>query len=419
MGLKFLDDRLRWPTKTLTLSFPMPGNVSLNPSENYMRKKTIWIVLSITSILFAGLAILACGAGYYIYSLFQVEPVTVASDASEADRIVAVEHWLDEQFKKCRFNGGVLVMRDGETLLCKTCGFTNHNATQRLDEHSAFRLASVSKQFTAAGVLRLAEMGLLDLDDPVSKHLDGFTIENVTIRHLLNQTSGIPDEYMTLAEQHRESLGDVLTVSKVVELINQHSSVNRAPGEAMEYSNTNYVLLAGVVEAVSEISFEEFMSKELFQPLGMNDTRIWNLLSAERSPNQASDFDQVYDERAPVEPSWLDGIAGDGAVFCSLHDFKIWDRFWNGSPLVSDALLEQAFERPKLNDGNKSDYGFGWVVERKRHWHNGAWLGANTYIARYPASRCCIVVLDNSSNLRLENIASEIRRALKPILSGE
>lgn len=367
-------------------------------------------------IILAVMMVLACGVGYFVYTWFQVEPIVVASGASETDRIASVDRWLDAQFEQFKFNGGVLVVRDGKVLLSKTCGFVDHTGTQRLNDHSAFQLASVSKQFTAAGVLRLAEMGHLDLDDPVAKHLHGFTFESVTIRHLLNHTSGIPDEYMHLAEQHRESDGDVLTISKVVELVTEHSKAERPPGDLMEYSNTNYVLLAGIVEAVSAVSFEKFMHEELFEPLGMNDTRVWTLLSGNRSSNQATDFDQTDEIRLPVEPTWLDGVAGDGAIFCSLHDFVIWDHFWHGNPLVSEALLQQAFERPTLNDGTKSDYGFGWVLEQKRHWHNGSWLGANTYIARYPKSRCCVVVLDNSSNIRLDRIANEIEHALQPIL---
>ncbi|QDV25930.1 Penicillin-binding protein 4* [Aureliella helgolandensis] len=373
----------------------------------------------VTASICFGLLAIAGGAGYYIYTLLHVDPIVVASDASETDRIAAVAGWLDDQFEKHRFNGGVLIIRDGRVLLSKACGYTDNTKTHRIDDHTAFRLASVSKQFTAAGVLRLAEMGLLDLDDSVAEHLENFSFENVSVRHLLNQTSGIPDEYMSLAEEHRETAGDILTISTAVELVMWHSKSDYAPGDATEYSNTNYVLLAGVIEAVSGMSFERFMSEELFQPLGMNDTRVWNLLSDQRSPNQASDFDQIDDDRTPIEPTWLDGVAGDGAVFSSLNDFVIWDRFWYGNSRVSNTLLEQAFDRPKLKDGSRSDYGFGWVVERKRQWHNGAWLGANTYIVRYPKTRSCLVVLDNSSNLRLDSIADEIEEALKPIFSDD
>jgi CubicO group peptidase (beta-lactamase class C family) len=384
-----------------------------------MRRKTLRIVLSTLAILIGILLLLACGIGYSVYAWLQVSPIEVASDANEAERLAAVDRWLDELFEKHKFNGGIMFVRDGQVLLSKTCGFTDHTATQRLDDHSAFQLASVSKQFTAAGILRLAEMGLLNLDDPVAKHLDGFISDKVTIRHLLNQTSGIPDVYMDLAEQHRKELGKVLTTSDVVELVKQYGELERQPGDAMEYSNTNYVLLAGIVESASGMSFEHFMHKELFKPLGMNDTRVWNLLSAKRSSNQASDFDQVDDDRTPVETTWIDGVAGDGAIFCSLHDFVIWDQFWEGNPLISEGLLRQAVRRPKLNDGTKSDYGFGWVVERKGHWHSGAWRGANTFIARYPESGCCLVVLDNSSNPRVDKIAGHLVEALMPMLTKD
>jgi CubicO group peptidase (beta-lactamase class C family) len=387
-----------------------------------MRKTTLRIGMSTLATLIGVSLPLAFWIGYYVYSLyawFHVGPVELAPEASDAERLAAVDYWLDEQFENHKFNGGVLFVRRGEVLLSKTCGFTDHTAKQRLDDHSAFQLASVSKQFTAAGVLRLAEIGSLTLDDPVAMHLDGFISDKVTIRHLLNQTSGIPDVYMDLAEEHRKELGESLTTSDVIGLVKQYAELKHQPGDEMEYSNTNYVLLAGIVETVSGMSFERFMHEELFEPLGMHDTRVWNLLSTERSPNQASDFDQVDEDRSPVETPWIDGVAGDGAVYCSLHDFVIWDQFWEGNPLISNELLRQATTRPKLNDGTTSDYGFGWVIERKGHWHNGAWLGANTFIARYPQSRCCLVVLDNSSNPRVDEIAGRLVEALLPILAED
>ena len=101
-------------------------------------------------------------------------------------------------------------------------------------------------------------------------------------------------------------------------------------------------------------------------------------------------------------------------MFCSLRDFLIWNEFWNGTPLVSDDLLSQALVRPKLNDGSPSHYGFGWVIARQpgRAWHNGAWLGARTYIIRDAASKRCLVVLDDSLNQRAATIASSIQSQL-------
>lgn len=198
------------------------------------------MIMLVTAIALVGFILLICWVCYYVSSWLHVDPINVGLDATESDRIASVDRWLDAQFEKHKFNGGVLVVRDGKILLSKTCGYTDHSATTELDDHSAFRLASVSKQFTAAGVLRLTEMGLLGLDDPVAKHLEGFPAEDVTVRHLLNQTSGIPDEYMSLAQRHRKTIGGVLTISKVVEWVPQHSKGDGAPGEVMKYSNTNY-----------------------------------------------------------------------------------------------------------------------------------------------------------------------------------
>lgn len=346
----------------------------------------------------------------------RIDPVPIPPGEGLPDQIASLHNWLEAQFKKFKFNGGVLIVHETKVLLAKAYGFTDHTAEKRLDSRSAFPLASVSKQFTAAGVLRLADQGKLKLDDTVSTHLSGFIFNDVTVRHLLNQTSGLPDEYMDLAEEHSSELGDILTISDVVDLVNRHSVAEYDPGEVMEYSNTNYVLLAAIVEAVSGAAFEDFMREELFRPLGMKDARVWNLLSEDFSPNQVFDFEQVNDERKPMEITWLDGVAGDGAVLCSLNDFIIWDRFWYGNPIVSDNLLQEALKSPELNDGSKSDYGFGWIIEDDRQWHDGSWLGSNTYIARYPGSRSCIVVLDNSSNPRVDDIVRQIEVALDIIL---
>lgn len=367
-------------------------------------------------VILVALIAIACGIAAVLVVSRRLDPLRLPPGASEAELIVAVERWLEAQYAKGRFNGGLLVIHEGEVRLSRALGFTDHRASEPLTDHSAFPLASLSKQFTAAAILRLASTQRLHLDDAVAGHLGGFPHQEVTIRHLLNHTSGIPDEYMQLARRHRASLGDVLRIADVVQLVARHSPARHVPGTIMQYSNTNYVLLAGIVETVYGASFEQFMSDELFRPLGMRDSRVWTLCSAQRAPNQVRDFDQVLTTRSAVDPTWLDGVAGDGAVFCSLHDWAIWDAFWYGNPLIDDALLQEAFTCPRLRNGATSSYGFGWVLENGRHWHNGSWHGANTFVARYPERRSCVVVLDNSSNLRLDRIARQIEHVLGPIL---
>ena len=207
-------------------------------------------------------------------------------------------------------------------------------------------MASVTKQFTAAGILRLVEQGQIELDQPVGDHLQDFPFAGVTVRHLLNQTSGIPDVYMSLAKQHRKEFGDSLRITDVVDLIRRHPPRAKLPGDEYRYSNTNYVLLAGVIESVSGMSYEDFMREELFEPLGMKHTRVWNRVSAiQEFPERAEDFEAIGSIRVPLPLTWIDGVAGDGAVFCSLQDFLIWDKFWTGNPLVSDRVLAEAQRR--------------------------------------------------------------------------
>ncbi|MEL7163293.1 MAG: serine hydrolase domain-containing protein, partial [Bacteroidota bacterium] len=195
-----------------------------------------------------------------------------------------------------------------------------------------------------------------------------------------------------------------------VRLVNQEAApaVNR-PGTAFAYSNTNYVLLAGIIEATSGKSFEAFLREELFTPLEMPNTRVWNLVSGEKTfPNKTGGFGRFAGRIKVLKPDFLDGVAGDGAVFSSIEDFLIWDRFWTGNELISDDLLQQAFVPGQLQGNETSKYGFGWALEEGYHWHNGSWLGAMTHIARNPERGTLLVILDNSQNIRLGDIAREV-----------
>ena len=375
--------------------------------------KTIILILIGAAVLLVAFV----GGWYYRYLYFP--KFKILKTAVEDQRLAQIDRWLGSLHGRQKFNGGVLIARDGGPLLMKTYGFTDHTATQELTTRSSFRLASVSKQFTAAGILVLVEHGRIMLDDSVAQYLEGFPYPDVTVEHLLNQTSGIPDVYMRLAKKHRSEIGDVLRVTDVVKLIEKYPPKRRAQaGKRFLYSNTNYVLLAAVIEEVSKLSFERFMQKELFEPLGMKNSRVWTLLSSDPFPSKASDFSQVRESRTEVSPTWIDGIAGDGAVFCSLEDMLIWNEFWRGNPLISADLMAKCFERPTLTVRSRMVYGFGWILEENREYHGGAWLGAITFVVRYHDRNGWLAVLDNSRNFRAHRIARHIEKAIAPLLSG-
>jgi len=367
--------------------------------------------MKIILYLFLGIAALAIGffAWFFIFFL-KVPELKITQDMPESKKIELIDKWLDTLQAQNKFNGVVLFTKDGQSLLSKGYGFTNHKKDKKLTEHSSLRLASVSKQFTAAGTMLLKEKGAIGYDDLVSKYIKGFPYEKVTIRHLLNQTSGVPDIYMELADSHKENIS-ILTNEIAVDLIvKEKREAEYPPNEIWQYSNTNYIILARLIEIISGLSFEEYMSKELFIPLGMVNTRVWNLKSKETTfLNKADDFENFEGIASPLESTFIDGVAGDGAVFSSSQDMLIWDAFWDKNSLLSPSNLAEAFKKPTLNNGKLSDYGFGWLVTDNGMWHNGSWLGARTIIVRNTKKKTCMVLIDNSSNVFFDEIIEELK----------
>ena len=369
------------------------------------------IVLYVVLGLFIMAAAIFAWAYHRVVYLPDIEP---PAGATAAARVATIDAYLQELHADGRFNGAVLYLDGGAVHLDKTYGQRNA-AGDTLRPGDMFRLASVSKQFTAATVLRAAALGHLELDQPVGELLE-LDYPGVTVRHLLNQTSGIPDAYFELADTHRAAVGEVLTVGKVVELMNRYGAAATAPpGTTYAYSNTDYVLLAAAVEAATDTTLEAFAARELFAPLGMSRTRYFNLRSADADDDRLTEsFNGILPEKPALPMTYLDGVAGDGGVFAAAGDFVKWHEFWKGGHgLVPDDLLRQAFDPPVLGDGKRSHYGFGWVVrDDESHWHNGAWLGARTYVYRDPARDRLLVLLDNSNNTRIDDIAEQISGVL-------
>ena len=215
--------------------------------------------------------------------------------------------------KANKFNGSVLWISNNRVLLNKGYGVTNVDATQRLNANSAMRMGSISKQFTAVGILVLAQHNQLKLDNEVRSVLPQFPYKGVTIRHLMNQVSGVPDEYMELAYKNQVEF-EVLTNAIAVELLCKNKApLEFTPQSSFQYSNTNYILLARIIEVISGQSFEEFMQVNVFEPLNMDDTRVWNLVSEDDTfDNKTETFSNNNGERSAIEPDFLDGVAGDG-----------------------------------------------------------------------------------------------------------
>jgi len=347
---------------------------------------------------------------YFFIFFLQVPELKISQETSEVKKIEIIDNWFTSLQEQYKFNGAVLFAKDGKALLAKGYGVTNHKRDIKLTENSSLRLGSVSKQFTAAGIMLLKEKGEINYDDLVSKYISDFPYKAVTIRNLLNHVSGVPDIYIELAESNKENIPILTNQIAVDLLIDEKRETDTKPNKKFQYSNTNYIILSRLIEVITELSFEEYLKTELFDPLGMKNTRVWNLKSEEKTfENKADDFSNIEGYPSAVEPTFLDGVAGDGAVFSSANDMLIWNDFWYQNPLIKQTNLKEAFKKPILNNGDTSNYGFGWIITENGMRHNGRWLGAKTIIIRNTEKKTCIVILDNSSNVFFDKILEQLK----------
>lgn len=336
---------------------------------------------------------------------------------------------FDALFKHCKanrqFNGNVLVAEKGKIIYHRAIGIAAYNPVKPLQIDSQFRLGSVTKQFTAMAIMILKEKGKLDYKDDIRKYLPELPYKDITIHHLLTHTSGMPD-YITLFRKHwdpdkkkpaEKKLADNDDVIKL--LAKYHPAVLFKPGEKWRYSNTGYVLLASIVSRAAKEPFEKFLHNNIFKPLDMTRSLVYSAIRDDPMK------DRVYGYRLALESSdylpndfnYMNGIAGDGAVYSTTSDLLRWDRALDTEKLVSKETMELAFTPVTLNDGSTFDYGYGWGIEKtktgeKRVRHGGGWVGFVTFIARDIEEDNTIILLTNHSSRYL----TAIRKAVDNIL---
>jgi CubicO group peptidase (beta-lactamase class C family) len=291
----------------------------------------------------------------------------------------------------------VLIARDGHVLFKQHYGCADLAGRVPLSDHSSFSLASASMPFTALGIMLLAQAGKLELDDLLTKHVPEVAFyDRITLRHLLHHTSGIAD-HVDLVDQHWNE-GQLLTMADLVSLFANHKPrAYFAAGADFEYSNTGYAFLGEVISRASGSSYPAFMSEAIFKPLGMNDTAAFNL-TIKQCPLRS----RVYGLRRSLgrivlsDLNVFDGIFGDGGIYASAEDLLRWDVALRAGMLLPCAIYEQAYVSGRLNNGEATDYGFGWEIEPSNvveHW--GEWEGFAAHLRRDLQQRTFLVTLSN------------------------
>lgn len=309
-----------------------------------------------------------------------------------------IQAYYDKYLVGRGFNGAILVAKKGNILFEDYHGKYNMQTGDTLNQHSAFHLASVSKTFTGMAVLKLAEMGKLDLNDDVKKYLPTFPYDSVTIKLLLNHRSGLPN-YTHFMENLGWNKKQYCSNEDVLDYLVKYKPLGTGkPDTHFSYCNTNYTLLALIIEKASGMTYADFLKQTFFEPLHMDDTYVYNMAtdSARAMPS--------YDYRGrPEAVTFLDVNYGDKNIYSTPRDLLKWDQALYGNKLFSKQTLEKAFtpysnERPGVRN-----YGLGWRMNvypdgRKVIYHNGWWHGNNTVFIRMIADSVTIIVLGNKYN---------------------
>lgn len=322
------------------------------------------------------------------------------------------------------FSGVVLVAEKGRPVFHKAYGYRDFNRRDPVRRNDVFELASVSKQFTAAIIGMLQQEGRLQFDDSVSKYLN-IPWKDITIRQLLNHTSGLPD-YQAVMDRYWDK-SRVAGNPEILEYLNRYPPAMRfKPGTRFEYSNTGYVFLASIAETVSGIDFIELCRSRIFHPARMRLANVRTLAEKAALRRFARGHVYVVKEkrfvRADSFPSsdytlWLGNRKGPGRVSARATDLLRWDQALYTDKYLSEATKAEAFKPARLNDGRLSHYGFGWFLERTARggeviWHDGDNPGYRTMFRRYPHSGHTLIVLCNNYYDGFERMVKALEAAL-------
>jgi CubicO group peptidase (beta-lactamase class C family) len=302
-----------------------------------------------------------------------------------------------------------MVIHNQKVLFAKGFGLANLEAQLPCTTNTNFRLASVSKQFTAMAVVILVERKKLSLEETLTALFPEFPPygKQITVRQLLNHTSGLVD-YEDIIPP-----GTTIPVldRDVLRLMIQQDKTYFVPGSKFRYSNTAYSLLALVVEARSGNTFSQFLKQNIFEPLRMSNTLAYEQGSSV-VPNRAFGYSADGAGFQRTDQSLTSSVLGDGGIYSSVADLFYWDQALYTDKLLTPASLELIFSPGPVTDRADTHYGFGWYIGEyrglKEIWHSGTTRGFTTRIVRHPERRFAVIILTNRNEAALAEIPHQI-----------
>ena len=333
-------------------------------------------------------------AAALIFAVITASPLSLHADtpSADADRVQSIQAVLPEH---C--GAAVLAIDHGEVIFQQTFGTADIESQAPVTEQTNFRIASITKQFTATAIMLLVDEGKLSLDDRLDTFFPGFPDygRRITVRQILNHRSGLPD-YEDLVPEHTTLQLHDLDVLKII--LDTDAPIFE-PGTDYKYSNTGYALLGLIVEQVAKQPFHDFLRDRIFKPLEMHNTLMY-VRGLNEVPHRAFGHSKVDGRWTRSDQSVTSAVRGDGGIYSSLNDLTRWLAALDQKKLLSDAAYQEMFT-PVPTDDDTIAYGFGWRIDTykdtPRVHHTGGTRGFSLCLQRFPDRNAAVVVLFNNN----------------------
>jgi CubicO group peptidase (beta-lactamase class C family) len=310
-------------------------------------------------------------------------------------KLYSIDHFYKKYWPKNDLSGGFLVAKNGQILYEHYGGYANRSLKTEIDENTPIHIASVSKVLTAALVLKLVDRGELDLDAKVNTLLTEFPYDDITIKMLLNHRSGLPN-YAYFTDDRKIWDRSMLTNQDILDLLAKHKfGLYFLPDRKFGYCNTNYAILALVIEKITHMNYRDAMKKVVFEPLGMKNTFVFDYAKDKNRVSQSYKGNNVL-----YGFDFLDDVYGDKNIYSTPRDLLKFDLATYSKKFLKPELLEQVFKGYSYEHKGVKNYGLGirlheWETGQKIFYHNGWWHGNTSSYVTLKKDTVTLIALSN------------------------
>lgn len=389
--------------------------------ESYKFAAIIMIRILVVSIVLISVAIFACSSNENQQKTKKDNQAYIwpALTGIEKTRLSDTILFTYSKYLLPSFSGGILVAKKGNIIFEDYQGMYDNITGQKIDANSAIHLASVSKTFTAAAILKLMEQNKLSLEDSLSTYFPSLPYKGITIKMLLTHRSGLPnyvyfmDGNKTIVSYRKNKRGRKIRVVKTVKdpnafqgiatnndvlnfMVAQKPGIQAYPDRRFQYCNTNYVLLALILEKITGQSFPAYLKKEIFEPYGLKNSFVFSITDTARYVPSYGYRNSIY------KLEQLDCVYGDKNIYSTPRDILQWDKVLYEGKFLSEATLQLAFQPYSFERSGTHNYGLGFRLlinpSEKIVYHNGWWHGNNTVFTRLIKDSSTVIILGNRFN---------------------